>query len=247
MLDWGYLILFGTLAQALVLSLVLILAPLWLRRRRLGGAAPRSGIAFYFLALGLGFMFIEIAFIQRFILFLGHPLYAVAVVLAGFLVFAGLGSAWSGRAPRSPSVSGASPLDLAIAAIALVALLYLALLPPLFGALVALPDLLKVGIALLLIAPLAFGMGMPFPIGLARIAGQSPDLVPWAWGINGCASVLSAILAPILAIHLGFTAVVVIAVGLYLAAGLAFRTRALRAGPGDARAVAAPERAGSPT
>ena len=70
----------------------------------------------------------------------------------------------------------------------------------------------------MLIAPLAFFMGMPFPLGIARVARQSADLVPWAWGINGCASVIAAILATLLAIHIGFTAVVMIAVALYLAA-----------------------------
>ena len=73
MLDMGYLILFATLIQAAILSLLLILAPLVLTRRRFGGAVPKSGIFAYFLAVGLAFMFIEIAYIQRFILFLGHP------------------------------------------------------------------------------------------------------------------------------------------------------------------------------
>ena len=93
MLDMGYLVLFATLIQAALLSLLLILAPLAIRRRRFGGTALKARTSAYFLALGLAFLFIEIAYIQRFILFLGHPLYAVAVVLTGFLVFAGGGSA----------------------------------------------------------------------------------------------------------------------------------------------------------
>jgi len=64
-------------------------------------------------------------------------------------------------------------------------------------------------------APLAFLMGMPFPLGLRRLATSAPGWIPWAWGINGCASVLSAVLATVLAIHLGFTAVVALAAGLY--------------------------------
>jgi len=239
MLDWGYLVLIGTLAQAAVMSFVLILLPLWLRRRRFGGDAPRGRIAFYFLALGLAFLFIEIAFIQRFILFLGHPLYAVAVVLAGFLVFAGLGSAVAqslaefargssaghGRLERLQALATrVGPLELAVGMIALIAIVYLFALPPVFAALIALPDLVKVAISLALIAPLAFFMGMPFPLGLAHVAGRSADLVPWAWGINGCASVLSAILAAILSIHFGFGAVVALAVLLYLAAAAALGT-----------------------
>ena len=108
MLDMGYLILFATLVQAVVLSLLLILAPLAIRRGHFGGAAPKARSGAYFLALGLAFLFIEIAYIQRFILFLGHPLYAVAVVLAGFLVFAGVGSALAPRLDRAllPFING---------------------------------------------------------------------------------------------------------------------------------------------
>jgi hypothetical protein len=219
LLDMGYLILFATLIQAAALSTLLILAPVALRRRH---GAPTARVAGYFLALGLGFLFIEIAFIQRFTLFLGHPLYAVAVALAGFLVFAGLGSALAPALDRR--IGGpARPIAVAAMAIAAVAILYLLALPPLFRALIGLPDAAKIAVTLALIAPLALPMGMPFPLGIVRVAGDG--LVAWAWAINGCASVVAAILATLLAIHFGFTAVVLIAVALYLAAPLAF-TRA---------------------
>ena len=221
MLDMGTLILFATLAQAVVFSVLLILAPLAIRRRRFGGGAPRARVSLYFLALGLAFLFIEIAFIQRFILFLGHPLYAVAVVLAGFLVFAGIGSAVSTRLDQALRArAGRWPrraLDVAVVGIVCLSIGYVFALPPLFQALIALPDIAKIALALALIAPLACCMGMPFPLGIARVAKESADFVPWAWGINGCASVISAILATILAIPIGFTGVVMIAVLLYLA------------------------------
>jgi hypothetical protein len=105
----------------------------------------------------------------------------------------------------------------------LVALLYLYVLPPLFALLTSLPDAPKIAIALLLIAPLAFCMGMPFPLALSRVSTWVPDLVPWAWGINGCASVLSAILATLLAMNIGFTCVMLIAIALYLVAAAVFR------------------------
>ncbi|MCY1327700.1 Polyamine aminopropyltransferase [compost metagenome] len=219
MLDWGYLILVTTLVQAVILSAVLILLPLWLRRRTLARAVPRLRFGLYFLALGLAFLFIEIAFIQRFVLFLGHPLYAVAVVLAGFLVFAGLGSAlavrWVAAVGCGSAVRG---ITLAVVVIAFVAGTYLLALPSIFERLLALPDAAKVAIALLLIAPLAVFMGMPFPLGLGHVGARSEEFLPWAWGINGCASVLSAILAALLAMHIGFTGVVTMAVILYLAA-----------------------------
>ena len=221
LLDMGYLILAATLVQAAALSAVLILAPLALSRGRLGGRVPKARVVGYFLALGFGFLFVEIAFIQRFILFLGHPLYAVAVVLAGFLVFAGIGSAIAPLLDRW--VGGrARPIAIAGAAIAALATAYLVALPPLFEALIGWSVPGKIIVTLALIAPLAVSMGMPFPLGIVRVARDGGNLVPWAWGINGCASVVAAILATLLAIHLGFTAVVLIAVALYLAAPLAF-------------------------
>ncbi len=232
LLEWGYPILFATLLQAAVLSLLLILLPLGLGRLAAGKGVRRGRLAAYIAALGLAFLFIEIAFIQRFILFLSHPLYAVAVVLAGFLVFAGLGSGlaprfadWlAGPRTRWPAwLAGRTAVEWAVLGIGLIALAYLLILPPLFDWLMPLPDWAKVLLALALIAPLAFWMGMPFPLGLARVSENQPSFVPWAWGINGCTSVLSAILATILAIHFGFAAVVVIAVLLYLAAAAVSR------------------------
>ena len=224
MLDMGYLILFATLVQATVLSMVLILAPLVVRRRRFGATAPKARVLAYFLALGLGFLFVEIAFIQRFSLFLGHPLYSVAVMLTGFLVFAGAGSALSSatsqalarRSERSWVALGALP---AIAAgIGALAVTYIFALPPIFDALIDLPDPAKIVISLALVAPLACLMGMPFPIGIAHLARENQDLVPWAWAINGCASVIAAVLATLLAMHFGFTVLVTLAGAIYLAA-----------------------------
>jgi hypothetical protein len=88
-------------------------------------------------------------------------------------------------------------------------------LPSAFETLGGLPPSAKIGVTLGLIAPLAFFMGMPFPLGLADTAVGAPELVPWAWGINGCASVLSAVLATLLAIEFGFSWVVIQALVLY--------------------------------
>ncbi len=95
----------------------------------------------------------------------------------------------------------------------------------LFRELIGLPDGIKMGASVLLIAPLAFCMGMPFPIGLKRLADSAPDFIPWAWGINGFASVMSAALATLLAIEFGFTAVVVLALGLYASAAMIVRDK----------------------
>ena len=99
-------------------------------------------------------------------------------------------------------------------------------LPVLFAPLMALPDAARIALSLALIAPLALFMGMPFPLVLARLKAQAPDFVPWAWGINGCASVASAILATLLTIGLGARAVVLIAAALYLLAAAIVRRSA---------------------
>jgi hypothetical protein len=114
-------------------------------------------------------------------------------------------------------------LVLAVVGIATAALLHLIVAPPLFRWLMPLPVALKMAVSLALIAPLALFMGMPFPLALVRVAAARPALVPWAWGVNGCASVLSAILAILLAMSLGFNAVVLVAIGLYAAAAATFR------------------------
>ncbi len=221
LLELGYPVLLVTLVQAAVASVVLILLPLWFVRReqRGEGGVHAWRVVVYFLAIGLAFLFVEIAFIQKFILFLSHPLYTIAVVLCAFLIFAGLGSRYADRFQRRPHQTGPlTPLFWVVIVLSLIALAYLQLLPPLFQSLVALPDLAKIVVSFALIAPLAFCMGMPFPLGLSQLAKHAPPMVPWAWGINGCASVVSAILATLLAIHFGFAAVVIVALLLYLLA-----------------------------
>ncbi|OUL99248.1 SAM-dependent methyltransferase [Variovorax sp. JS1663] len=217
LIEWGYPVLAATLLQAVLASLLLIGLPLaWITRHRAAAPGPpgaRGRVLLYFLAIGFGFMFVEMAFIQKFVLFLGHPLYAVAVVLFAFLLFAGIGSRAAARGP---------PLRWVVAAIVASALLCLLLLPLLLRHAMGLPEAARIALAAGLIAPLAFFMGMPFPLGLARVEALDARLVPWAWGINGCASVVAAVLATLLAIHLGFSAVVLMALGLY---GLAAAAR----------------------
>jgi spermidine synthase len=229
LLELGELILVATFIQATLLSVVLIGAPLWARRRLLAGSSQVWRVAAYFLALGLGFLFVEIAFIQKFILFLGHPLYAVAVVLTGFLLFAGAGSATSSwLAERIDARHRTKPdrglqlsaIQLSVIGIIAVSLLYLLILPTVFDALLSLGEVARILVSLGLIAPLAFFMGMPFPLGLSRVWSGARDLVPWAWGVNGCASVLSAVLAALIAMTLGFSSVVLAASLLYAGAAM---------------------------
>ena len=217
-LDWGYPVLVMALVQATAVSLLLILLPLALSgTRHAFAAAPaklRRRVPGYFLALGLGFMAIEIPLLQRFTQFLSHPLYAAAIVLSAFLVFAGLGARFSARlapAARWP-----------FAAIAATAGAYALLLPSLLAEAMGLAQGWKILLTMLLVAPLAFCLGMPFPLGLAAVAARAAPLVPWAWGINGFASVVATLLATFLAIHWGYSMVLLLAVVLYVVAALQF-------------------------
>jgi len=219
LIEWGTITLGMTLSQAIIASIALILIPLWLYRRNHKESIKPISISYisvfaYFFAIGLAFMFIEMAFIQKFILFLGHPLYAAAVVLCAFLVFAGMGSAFANKYSARFSVMS---IFLGIAGCCVV---YLFLLPVLFKLLIGQPDTVKIVLSLLFIAPLAFLMGMPFPLGLSRLAASSSETIPWAWGVNGCASVISSVLAVLLAMNYGFNMIIIIALSFYLLAGI---------------------------
>ena len=229
LLDWGYPLLIATLVQALVLGAALILVPL-ARSRDLGLGARRAvrwRTVAYFAALGTGFIFVEMAFIQKLVLFLSHPLYAVAVVLFAFLLFAGLGSLLSRKLAKA-AAPRVTLLLLPVAAIVLLCALYLVWLPGFVDALMALPDAAKIAITMLLILPLGLSMGMPFPLGLEALSMREPALVPWAWGINACAAVAGAVIAAVLAIHAGFSAVLIAAMVLYASTLVSFPATATK-------------------
>jgi len=228
--EWGYLILLATLAQAVVFGVILILLPLWLLRARRGDAPAqetnaepsRTQVFLYFLALGLGFLFVEIVLIQRLTFFLGDPVYAVAVVLAGLLLFSGAGSGWAARRLER-GAAGARLAVLAALVIAGVALVYAPGLHAALRPLVGWPLGARIGIALAAMAPLA-AMGIPFPMGLSRVGAARAELLPWAWAINGCASVAAGPLATLVAMNFGMPVLLASAAGCYLAAaGMARR------------------------
>ena len=232
LIEWGYPVLIATFVQAVLAGLLLIVLPLRLagRRAQYSSTTVPGG---YFFVLGLAFLFVEIAFIQKFILLLHQPLYSVAVVLAGFLVFAGVGSACSGKFGELLSGRRPAAVTLAAAVIAVIVLVYLWLLPALFAAWASYPDFAKILLSLALIAPLAFFMGMPFPVALALLARKSVGFVPWAWGINGFASVIAATLATLLAVEFGFSVVLLAAVALYGVAALLFSRASRVSGAGE--------------
>ena len=220
LLEVGYLFMFLTLIQGGVLGLLLIGLPLWWVQRRARSRDARQNLPWralvYFGGIGLGFLMIEIVFIQRLVQFLGHPVFAVAVVLSGFLVFAGLGAFLSRRRATWSIVK-------IVWLLILVGLLYIPTLPLIVQALAGWPIGVKLIIAALCLFPIATPMGALFPLGLAEIARTRRELVPWAWGVNGCASVVGAPLAVVLATHLGFSGVLLLSLSLYVLVGWAGR------------------------
>jgi len=215
--DWGYIVLIATVVQAALAAVVLVLLPLFVARGGRVSVRLRIGTLAYFAALGLGYMLIELCLMQKLSLFLASPMHSAALILTTFMVFSGVGSLTSRRLARS-SRQGA--LTGALGTVG-VGLILWATGEPVLRQFVGQPLLLRCIIAALYAAPLAFFMGMPFPSGLRLLADHVPQATPWAWGINGSASVVGAALTPVLAVSLGFRATLLVAFGAYAMSALA--------------------------
>jgi hypothetical protein len=212
----GTYILFSLLIISTVLVALFIAGPLLLSSVRARTAhRGRTAYLLYFAGLGLGFILIEMAMIQKFILFLGHPVYALAVVLFSILCFCGIGSAITRRFADETLTRTLSKVLIAVTALVVV---YVVLLSPLFYSLVSLPQAARIGLAVVLLAPLAMVMGMPMPLGIRIAAKSAPELIPWAWGVNGGASVLGSVAALAAATLSGFNQVLLAGGGIYLLA-----------------------------
>ncbi|MEA2405576.1 MAG: hypothetical protein QOE08_2223, partial [Thermoleophilaceae bacterium] len=206
-----FLVLVATLGVLAVLCLLAFALPLFLVR---SAARPRMADLSFFAAIGVGFLMLEVVLIQRFVLFLGFPTYALSVVLFAMLVFTGAGALLAGRVGGPPRRS----LMTALAAVAVVIVVAAFGLQPLLRALIELPFAARVAVTVALLAPLSVGLGMAMPIGLRRLSLISPGAVPWAWAINGVTSVLASALAVAVAITAGFTWATLAAAACYLAA-----------------------------
>jgi hypothetical protein len=251
-IDWKVNLGVVVLGMVLVISLVAVLAFLILPMLLgAGGPSRRRVSLLYFIAVGLGYILVEIAFIQRFVLFLGHPTYALTVVIFLLLLASGAGSLSSRRWLREPGHVWL-PLLLLTGAISL----YVVVLPPVLRALVGLPFVLKLAVSALLLIPLGIAMGMPFPTGLRALdssaeaaahassggaTGVSPvrpagapgpppasstagNAVEWAWAMNAASSVFGSVLAMVIAIHWGLNVTLASGAAAYLVAATLSRT-----------------------
>jgi hypothetical protein len=228
-IDWKVNLGIAILGLVLVISvaavIVFLVVPLLLSSEARSGRSVRL---LYFIAIGLGYILAEIAFIQRFVLFLGNPTYALTVVVFLMLLSSGLGSVLSRRWFHEP-IRVAS----AMAFIVAVLVIYVFALPHLLGTLVGLPFVLKLLLSALLLIPPGFAMGMPFPSGLRALSPQdsrpgSPPAkhgaVEWAWAMNAASSVLGSVLAMVIAIQFGLNVTLACGAAAYVLAMLLLRT-----------------------
>jgi hypothetical protein len=200
-MDWKVNLGVAVLAMLLVISLIAVLAFLVLPL--LFSKADRdrpSPALLYFIAVGLGYILVEVTLIQRFVLFLGHPTYALTVVIFLMLLSSGAGSVFSRRCLRD-----ATQLWIPLAAVVVALLIYLGILPAILEHLVGAAFPAKLVISGLLLVPLGFAMGMPFPTGLRTLAEDlQQGSIEWAWAMNAASSVLGSVLAIVIAILFGF-------------------------------------------
>jgi hypothetical protein len=221
----GQLVLLILLVSLTVLSAIFILLPLTLfLRGAMARRGPTAGILVYFLAIGLGFMMLEISLMQRFVQYLGYPTFALSVVLMSLLMSLGAGSylskRWVGAERRV--------LPMTVVIVACIVVLYKTGLPLILDRTIGMSLAFRISLTIALLAPLGTALGIFFPLGIRRAAEIHPDLVPWAWGVNGCGSVVASVVSIILAMQFGFAAVWLSSLAIYAVGVGAFLTLAAR-------------------
>ncbi|MFO7850607.1 MAG: hypothetical protein R6V67_11660 [Spirochaetia bacterium] len=220
-MELGYLILVFTLAEITLIAFVLILLPLFVHRNKptLGKPHGRSRIPVFlhFAGIGLGFMCIEMVFIQKLSNFLGDPIYSASAVITSILVFAGIGSSLQKQIP----LQAVTRIRIAASLVILYAAGAIWSLDPLLDMWLAYETSLRYLLSILILLPVSFFMGWLLPSGMERIEPSESGLIPWAWGINGFTSVAASPLAILLSISLGFSGVLTAAALCYAVTGLA--------------------------
>jgi hypothetical protein len=229
-IDWKVNLGVAVLLMVLLISLLAVLAFLIIPLAFSSHAQSPTQLL-YFVAVGLGYILVEIAFIQRFVLFLGHPIYALTVVVFLLLLSSGAGSLVSRR-----WLADTGRVKTILLTIATVLALYVVALPRILNALVGLPFPAKLFVSAILLIPLGVAMGMPFPTGLRALSERfasgsaSDSAIEWAWALNAGASVLGSVLAMVVAIQYGLNITLLCGVAAYLLAIIVFP--ALQAAPG---------------
>lgn len=211
----GYFVLLALFVLTIILSFGLILFPLiWQRRESSVSHTGKARVMIYFGLLGIAFLFIEIPIIQQWILLLGHPTYAFAVVVAVLLIFSGIGSSLARTAwlPRTVTFG-----------LLIVFAMFMPFAISIFSDfLLSLSIWGRLTLSLLVLAPLGILMGLPFPLGIAWLQERANIWIPLAWAVNGCASVIASVMAAIISLSYGFTFVLLLGAGAYAGAALLY-------------------------
>jgi len=213
-LELGFFLLLATLAKSIILAVLLIIIPLFVLKK---SQANKRRTLLYFSALGLGYMFVEIILIQKFVLYLGQPMYAVVAVVGTMMLSSGFGSLFSQK--LLPNWETMGKVGVFILGLLIIKLL---ILTPLLQHTLAANFATKVVLSLIAIGLPAFVMGMMFPLGIRYLHKHHPAQIPWAWGINACMSVVSTSAATLVSVEAGFQTVILIAILIYLVAAVAF-------------------------
>jgi hypothetical protein len=204
-------------------------------RRALAGTTP---LFVFFAGIGFGFMLIEISQMQRLIVFLGHPTYGLSVVLFAMLASSGVGSLVAGRF-HAVGIRAAAPLGALVAALAV----FGAATPLAIGGFDSATTSVRIAVAVGLLFPIGFFMGMAFPLGMRAAAHRAPALAPWLWGINGATSVCASVIAVAIALHWGIAASFWTGVACYVAATVALAAVSVVRRPEVAADTASPRTA----
>ncbi len=211
----GALVNVAVLAQAAVIAVLVLMAPMLFRRRTNGVAEPRRvWPVLYFPALGLGFLLIEILLIDKAAFYLNDYSSAFALVLTAMLIFSGLGSLIAGRVKAAPKLASAAGL---VVVLGWIAGMWIGAEAFMMGSLDQ-PVLVRAAYVLLAAAPVSLALGLPFPLGLTQIGDGR--MLPWAWGLNGAFSVVATPLAGLMSRDIGFSSLLIAAAGLYTMAFL---------------------------
>ncbi len=201
-------------------ALLFLIVPLLALRRQGAGTIGALRLIAYFIGLGLAYMFVEVFFIQKMSLLLGHPAYAIAVTLGGMLVASGIGSALSTRLAWRP----VTRITVAVVVLLILLIAHAWGLDWVVRSALAWPLLLRVLLALLIVGLTGALMGVPFPTGLSLLQGEAEGWVAWAWGMNGGGSVMAPLVNVMVSVTFGLRIALLSAAAIYLLALLAFRS-----------------------
>ena len=211
------------LIQAVVFSTVLLLLPLlFFRRSGLKTLKPKFRFLIYFACLGFGFMFLEISLMQRFTLFLGHPIYAITTTLFIILIASGIGSYLSGKLPVFENPFHC--IRFALTGVLVMTMAHILFVPAIFQAFLGTPMWQRIIISAIVLAPLGIFMGMFFPSGIRWASRHAKEAVPWAWAVNGFASVIGSVLTILIGMLWGFRTVILTSLVVYTIGVVLFLT-----------------------